>query len=43
LLDEREGEIVIADSGEGDQPFRPKVITESGDRDHADQGPRGPV
>ena len=27
--------LFCADSGEGDQPFRPKVITDSGDRDHA--------
>jgi DNA invertase Pin-like site-specific DNA recombinase len=25
-------------SGEGDRPIRPKVITDSGDRDHADHG-----
>jgi hypothetical protein len=27
-----------AHSGERDQPFRLKVITDSGDRDHADHG-----
>jgi hypothetical protein len=27
-----------AHSGEGDQPFRLKVITDSGDRDHAITG-----
>ena len=27
--------ILRAHSGEDDQPFRPKVITDSGDRDHA--------
>jgi alkanesulfonate monooxygenase SsuD/methylene tetrahydromethanopterin reductase-like flavin-dependent oxidoreductase (luciferase family) len=30
--------IQTAHSGEGDRPFRPKVITGSGDRDHADHG-----
>ncbi len=30
-------------SGERDRPFRPKVITDSGDRDHADHGPPGPA
>ena len=38
---------VIADigahSGEGDQPFRLKVITDSGDRDHADHGRQSPA
>jgi hypothetical protein len=33
----------IAYSGERDQPFRLKVITDSGDRDHAVHGPRGPA
>jgi hypothetical protein len=28
----------LAHSGERDQPFRLKVITDSGDRDHADHG-----
>jgi hypothetical protein len=28
----------VAHSGEGDQPFRLKVITDSGDRDHAITG-----
>jgi hypothetical protein len=32
-------EIKIAHSGERDQPYRLKVITDSGDRDHADHGP----
>ena len=35
-----------ADSGDCDQPFRPKVITDSGDRDHSMTPPtesaRGP-
>jgi hypothetical protein len=31
-----------ADSGEGDRPFRPKVITDSGDRDHLDPLGGGP-
>lgn len=31
----RSSEATIAHSGEDDQPFRPKVITDSGDRDHA--------
>jgi hypothetical protein len=30
--------VVVAHSGERDQPFRLKVITDSGDRDHADHG-----
>jgi hypothetical protein len=30
-----------ADSGDRDQPFRPKVITDSGDRDHAVTRPTG--
>jgi hypothetical protein len=30
--------VVIAHSGERDQPIRLKVITDSGDRDHADHG-----
>ena len=29
-----------AHSGDCDRPFRPKVITDSGDRDHAVMGPR---
>jgi hypothetical protein len=29
-------------SGEGDQPFLLIVITESGDRDHAQGGPKSP-
>ncbi|MGE5148708.1 MAG: aquaporin, partial [Rhodospirillaceae bacterium] len=33
----------LAHSGEGDQPFRLKVITDSGDRDHADHGQRSPA
>ena len=32
-----------AHSGEGDQPFRLKVITDSGDRDHADHGRQSPA
>lgn len=32
-----------AHSGEGDQPFRLKVITDSGDRDHAYHGQEGPA
>lgn len=31
-----------AHSGEDDQPFRPNVITDSGDRDHADHGRQKP-
>jgi len=31
-----------ADSGERDQPFRSKVITDSGDRDHLDPLGGGP-
>jgi hypothetical protein len=31
-----------ADSGERDRPFRPKVITDSGDRDHLDPLGGGP-
>ena len=34
---------LAAHSGERDQPYRLKVITGSGDRDHADHGPRGPA
>jgi diadenosine tetraphosphate (Ap4A) HIT family hydrolase len=29
----------VAYSGDCDQPFRPKVITDSGDRDHATMPP----
>src|SRR5215467_12272691 len=32
-----------ADSGDCDQPFRLKVITDSGDRDHAMTRPTGPA
>jgi transposase, IS5 family len=32
-----------AHSGEGDRPFRPKVITDTGDRDHADHGRERPA
>jgi hypothetical protein len=32
-----------AHSGEGDRPFRPKLITDSGDRDHADHGRERPA
>jgi hypothetical protein len=32
-----------AHSGEGDRPFRPKMITDSGDRDHADHGRERPA
>jgi hypothetical protein len=35
--------IRVAYSGERDQPFRLKVITDSGDRDHAIHGPQGPA
>lgn len=34
---------MTAHSGEGDRPIRPKVITDSGDRDHADDGREGPA
>ena len=33
----------IAHSGDYDRPFRPKVITGSGDHDHAVRPPRGPA
>jgi hypothetical protein len=33
---------MAAHSGERDQPFRLKVITDSGDRDHADHGRQKP-
>lgn len=39
---QQEAEWQHAHSGEGDQPFRLKVITDSGDRDHADHGQRKP-
>jgi hypothetical protein len=29
--------------GEGDRPIRPKVITDSGDCDHADYGRKSPA
>ncbi|HEY1430299.1 MAG TPA: hypothetical protein VGF39_01495, partial [Stellaceae bacterium] len=32
-----------AHSGDCDRPFRPKVITGSGDHDHAVRPPRGPA
>jgi hypothetical protein len=32
-----------AHSGEGDRPFRPKLITDSGNRDHADNGRERPA
>jgi hypothetical protein len=32
-----------AHSGDCDRPFRPKVITDSGDHDHAVRPPRGPA
>jgi hypothetical protein len=35
------GEIIAACSGDCDRPFRPKVITDSGDRDHAVTRPIG--
>src|SRR6266849_6571430 len=34
--------LAAAHSGERDQPFRLKVITDSGDRDHADHGRQKP-
>jgi len=34
---------LAAYSGERDQPFRLKMITDSGDRDHAVHGRRGPA
>jgi hypothetical protein len=34
-------ELVPAHSGDCDRPFRPKVITDSGDRDHAVTRPIG--
>jgi hypothetical protein len=33
----------LAHSGERDQPFRLKVITDSGDRDHAVHGRHSPA
>src|SRR5271167_257525 len=33
----------VAHSGDCDRPFRPKVITGSGDHDHAVRPPRGPA
>jgi hypothetical protein len=34
---------VFAHSGDCDRPFQPKVITDSGDRDHAVMRPEGPA
>jgi hypothetical protein len=34
---------VFAHSGDCDRPFRPKVITDSGDRDHTVRPPGGPA
>jgi len=38
-----ETECLTAHSGDCDRPFQPKVITDSGDRDHAVMRPEGPA
>ena len=44
LLAEADSQAVFdVHSGESDRPFRPKVITDSGDRDHADHRRRDPA